>query len=140
MATRSNPYQGINAHLHSYLQQHGSWKVFHNKHIADIAEALDAMLPTGYEVGLTESLQVVEYHPDTGKRVRHRLEPDVTIFEVDKSKTGSAGAGTNAMPTLTLTAQETIDYDPELFFTAVVIYQRVEGIDVVFWLINTPHP
>lgn len=56
---RENPYRGVNAHLHSYLQnEQGVWKVFHNKHIADIAEALDRLLPPGYEVILICSLQI----------------------------------------------------------------------------------
>jgi hypothetical protein len=27
--TRKNLYQGVNAHLHSYLQQEGGWESFH---------------------------------------------------------------------------------------------------------------
>ncbi len=124
MADRKNPYRGINAHLHSYLQQQGNWKVFHNKHIADLAEALDAQLPAGYEVGLTDALQIVEIHPDTGERFRKSPEPDVTIYQTGSTSL-AAGAAAVAIPTLILTAEETIQYDPELFFTAVVIYQLV---------------
>src|SRR4051812_33814070 len=60
---RENKYRGVNAHLHSALQNEpGGWKVFHSKHISDLAEAIDAQLPPGYEVGLTKSLQIVEFH------------------------------------------------------------------------------
>lgn len=71
-----NPYRGINAHLNSVLQNEaGLWKMFHNAHIMHLAEALDAALPPAYEVTLTRSLQILEYHPDTGERIR-RSEPD----------------------------------------------------------------
>ncbi|MDX1992361.1 MAG: DUF4058 family protein [bacterium] len=80
---RRNLYRGVNAHLHSRLQHEpGGWKVFHNKHIGDLAEALDAQLPPGYEVGLTKSLQIVEIHPDiedtylTSLEVRYLLDDD----------------------------------------------------------------
>lgn len=126
MADRKNPYRGINAHLHSYLQQQGNWKVFHNKHIADLAEALDAQLPERYVVGLTDSLQIVEYHPDTGRRIRRYPEPDVTIYDTGRTSPLAVGDIVVAEPTQVLTAEATIEVDPELFLTALVIYELSE--------------
>lgn len=64
---RQNRYQGINAHLHSFLQhESGGWKVFHSTHISNLAVVLD-FLPK-YEASPTQSLQIAEFHPDTGLR------------------------------------------------------------------------
>lgn len=61
---RENAYRGVNAHLHSVLQnESGGWKVFHTAYITHLAEVIDTQLPPGYEVGLTKSLQIAEYHP-----------------------------------------------------------------------------
>jgi len=58
---RENAYRGVNAHLHSALQNEaGGWKVFHSAYLTHLAEVIDAHLPPGYEIGLTKSLQIVE--------------------------------------------------------------------------------
>lgn len=116
---RENQYKCINAHLHSFLQNEpGGWKVFHSKHISDLAEALDRELPLGYEVGLTKSLQIVEYHPETGERLR-RPEPDVTIYDIALSPE-YRHSGTGYAPTLVLPVIETLETD-EVYLTAIVI-------------------
>jgi len=120
---RRNQYRGVNAHLHSALQNEpGGWKVFHSAHINDLARAVDAKLPPGYEVALEKSLQIVEYHPDTGLKVRRRPEPDVTIYEVDPSSKRYGTASSAATPSLILPAIETIEQDDDLYYAAVVIY------------------
>ncbi len=68
---RQNQYRGVNAHLHSALQNEpGDWEMFHAAHIVDIAEALDAQLHPRYEVKLARSIQLKEYHPDTGEPIK----------------------------------------------------------------------
>jgi hypothetical protein len=126
---RQNQYLGVNAHLHSALQNEpGGWKVFHSAHINDLARAIDAKLPPGYEVALEKSLQIVEYHPDTGVRVRRRPEPDVTIYEVDPSaRSAISSFGSAAVPTLILPAIETVEHDEELYLTSVLIYGANES-------------
>ncbi len=120
---RQNQYRGVNSHLHSTLQHEpGGWKVFHSAHINDLARAIDVQLPPGYEVALEKSLQIVEYHPDTGLKVRRRPEPDVTIYEVDPSPKRTSAASSAATPTLILPAIETIEQDDDLYYAAVVIY------------------
>ena len=55
----NNLYRGINAHLHSLLQQEGGWQGFHARHTVHIADALAARVrPLGYRVTLEESLQI----------------------------------------------------------------------------------
>lgn len=105
---RRNPYRGVNAHLQSYAQHNtiGAWKMWHNAYINDNFNVLSEQLPPGYEVGMTTSLQISEYHPDTGERIR-QPEPDVTIYESDPSLRGQFSilvSGT--APTLVLPADQ----------------------------------
>lgn len=55
---RENQYRGVNAHLHSYLQQMGEWESFHSEHITHLREALQAILPAGYRARTERSLQL----------------------------------------------------------------------------------
>jgi hypothetical protein len=53
-----NEYRGVNAHLHSLLQNRaGEWESFHSAHIVDLARAIDANLPPGYFARVERSLQ-----------------------------------------------------------------------------------
>jgi hypothetical protein len=65
---RDNQYRGINAHLHSYLQQHSEWSMFHSNHVVDIQQALQALLPpeTGYFVVSERSIQLIRDDLITG--------------------------------------------------------------------------
>ena len=56
--SRQNQYRGINAHLHSALQNDGGWDSFHTNHIVDLGRAIDACLPIGYVVDIKPSLQI----------------------------------------------------------------------------------
>ena len=38
--------------------------MWHNAYINDVFNTLSEQLPAGYEVGMTTSLQISEYHPD----------------------------------------------------------------------------
>lgn len=59
VTARRNLYPGINAHLHSLLQDEGGWGSFHTRHIVHIADTLAAQLhPLGYTTELEESLQI----------------------------------------------------------------------------------
>jgi hypothetical protein len=125
--SRSNFYTGINAHLHSSLQhEFGGWEGFHGSHIIHITETIDAQLPPGYLVQPEKSLQIREYHPTTGEKVslqkKRRPRPDLTIYQTNPSAGQITIASQAAFtPTLTLTASEAIEYDPDIYLTAVVI-------------------
>lgn len=59
--SRKNQYRGINAHLHSRLQNVAAgWETFHGKHIGDLAEVIDPLLPPGYLVDFAKSMQIHE--------------------------------------------------------------------------------
>lgn len=129
--SRTNQYLGINAHLNSRLQgEFGTWGIFHSSHITDLARAIDAKLPPGYVVEPEKGLQIVEFHPDTGEAVRvRRRKPDLTIYDTDLAarRSGGALAATTA-PTLTLSALEAIDENPELYYPALAIREvEVDG-------------
>lgn len=127
---RKNPYIGVNAHVQSYLQSDssGGWKMFHNAYLTYIAEALDAQLPPSYEVGMTTSLQIVEFHPDTGQKVC-RPEPDITIYKIGSLSGPSGGEAGIAEPTVTVRAAETLQTDDEFYLSSLMIYQISERWD-----------
>ncbi len=131
--TRVNPYRGVNAHLQSFAQHNsiGAWKMWHNAYINDIFNALSEQLPAGYEVGMTTSLQISEYHPDSGERIR-RPKPDVTIYETGASQPKSFPSfRQGTAPTLVLPATETLHVGDELYLTGLMIYRLIEDADLV---------
>lgn len=57
----TNPYHGINAHLHSVLQTiEDGWSEFHSGHICHIAETINALLSRTYLVTIEKSMQFRE--------------------------------------------------------------------------------
>ncbi|MEL6273236.1 MAG: hypothetical protein AAFR22_25750, partial [Chloroflexota bacterium] len=77
-----NQYIGVNAHLQSYFQNRGGWASFHNNFIRDLAVEIDRRLPAGFLVDVEQSLQIREYYPDTGEKLR-RPQPAITVYDVD---------------------------------------------------------
>jgi hypothetical protein len=76
-----NQYLGINAHLHSLLQNEGEWNSFHGLHIADLTTTLQAqLLPMGYEANLKRSLQI--------RRHSQKHYHAVWIYKTNPSKKG----------------------------------------------------
>jgi hypothetical protein len=119
--TRENQYRGVNAHLHSFLQNEpgGWWVVFHTAHIALLRTAIDLLLPAGYYVLSEKSLQIRGEDLPEGKLSRPR--PDVSIFSSGQNQlTGTFIADS---PFVTVSALETLSEEDEL--QSVVIY-RVE--------------
>jgi len=91
IVTRRNQYLGINAHTNSWiLDREGEWGSFHARHIVDIAQKLDEVLPQGYEARPERSLQVeIIYHrqndqpeSDVPQKERFYPQPDVSIYNV----------------------------------------------------------
>lgn len=128
MAVRSsqNQYLGVNAHLHSDFQSRGGWASFHTHHITNLADEINRKLPPGYLVDIERSLQIREFHPDTGERLR-RPEPDITIYETETSarRTVSVSSGGSVLA-LTQPVIETIELDDDQYYSALVIYQLEE--------------
>ncbi len=72
-----NQYLGINAHLHSLLQNESGWDSFHGLHVGDLTKTLQAqLLPMGYEADFEPSLQIRR----AGQR-SYAPESDVSIFD-----------------------------------------------------------
>jgi hypothetical protein len=80
--TRENLYRGVNAHLHSYLQQEGDWSVFHGEHITHLREALQTLLPieTGYVVLAEKSLQYLRDDLVTSDITAARTVVDIGVY------------------------------------------------------------
>jgi hypothetical protein len=118
---RENPYLGVNAHLHSYLQSPGGgWESFHAAHITNLTEAIDALLPEGYYVLNEKSLQLSTFNIETEEKGISRTRPDLGIYQ-DRPTSGNTPNAAAASPTLTLPIVRTVlEEDP---LTSVVIYQ-----------------
>jgi hypothetical protein len=120
--SQRNQYSGVNAHLHSHFQVHGGWPGFHSAHITHIGESLSSQLPPGYLVDTEQSLQIQEINPDTGERIR--IRPDLTVYDTTSShrampKRSPGGAEATLMQPLI----ETVELPPDLYYTALLIYQ-----------------
>jgi hypothetical protein len=129
MAIRSarNAYNGVNAHLHSLLQSPPSdWESFHTSHIVDLVRAIKPTLPPRYSATLEKSLQIREYHTDTGLRIVRRPKPDVIIFDYETPRTPSGGTAAAATATWTQAITDTFDTELTQRLTAIVIYERVD--------------
>ncbi len=125
---RDNQYRGINAHLQSYFQSQGGWSSFHNKYFAYLSDEISAHLPAGYLVDLEQSLQIHEFHPDTGQRLR-RPEPDISIYQTGSaSSSGQPAAPSQTIATLEQPIIETFEFNEDLYYTALVIYEVVENV------------
>lgn len=127
MAVRSlvNQYRGVNAHLHSNFQSQGGWDSFHTNHIADLGEYINDHLPPGYIVDVERSLQIREFHADTGERLLQRRRPDVTIYQADPTRVPSLAVSSGgAVATLTQPVSETLTVTDEMFYAGLVIYEQ----------------
>jgi hypothetical protein len=120
---RDNQYQGVNAHLQSFLQNEpGEWESFHTDYITYIRVALDAQLPPGYRAQNEKSLQISEIAsiaPPT------RTKPDILITQSGTPKTPSQAALAVAPPTIQTPILETLEAAE--YLDAVVIYQPGKG-------------
>lgn len=124
--SRKNQYKGINAHLHSYLQNEaGGWEVFHGVHITHLAEAIDAILPDGYLVEPEKSLQIRAAHPDTGEALSDvwKPRPDLTVYDLQSAARQTSASQSATHPVLTLPAVESIDLDEQGYLRSLAIMQ-----------------
>jgi Protein of unknown function (DUF4058) len=119
---RQNLYQGVNAHLHSHLQRHGDWEVFHGEHINDLSRALQGLLPpeTGYLAVPERSLQITRYDLLTGEARGSKTKPDVSIYQT-AIFTRTSGTSATAVPTMTIPLTATITETE--YIPAVMIYK-----------------
>lgn len=114
----TNPYTGINAHLHSLFQIEGGWNGFHTVHIGDLYKALTAqLLPMGYVAGIEESLQIRR----VGDAPRYP-RADVLVFDTDPSRSSPSilGNQTQTIPLLELLDDHELSEKP---FRAITIYE-----------------
>ena len=121
---RENQYQGVNAHLHSYLQNEtGGWESFHTDYITFLRVALDSQLPSGYTARSELGLQISEITPAI--RPIRRTKPDVTIFQTRASSQVAEATLVAATPTALFPIPETMD--SEEYLPGLIIYQTGEG-------------
>ncbi|MCB9436166.1 MAG: DUF4058 family protein [Anaerolineales bacterium] len=111
-----NPYRGINAHFHSWLQQgEGGWVTFHSDHITHLKSALNRILPEGYYAVSEQSLQILV----SGTELT-RTRPDIAIMQRGPLSHPAEATQPAMIPTLEVATEEILIDEDEL--TAVVIY------------------
>ncbi|MFN8376181.1 MAG: DUF4058 family protein [Anaerolineae bacterium] len=142
--SRKNQYVGVNAHLHSRLQNiPAGWEIFHGNHVTHLGEAIYKLLPPGYVVDTERSMQIREYHPATGEPIvvkkPRRPQPDIVIASSTASVAGTKSSSllSASTPTLLLPAIETIGVDEEIYLTAIVIRETGNGDEIgepVAWI------
>jgi hypothetical protein len=119
-----NQYLGINAHLHSLLQNKGEWEQFHSLYIGDLAKIMQVRCqPIGYKAKLEKSLQIRRTDDSIASP-----KPDVSIYDLDPIRV--------QQPHIPLTSrgtQEAVLEIPKLLslseeeiatFKAVALYQK----------------
>ena len=123
LRTRLNQYRGINAHMHSYAQhERDGWSGFHSMHIQHLVAAIDALLPSGYEVIGERSLQIRDNDLESGQVIIRKPEPDVTIWDTGAKPGQVSRTSTLTEPVLTIPLVDTlIARNPEDAVKAVVI-------------------
>ncbi len=120
--TRKNQYQGINAHLNSYLLDVHGWNEFHGNHIAALTSSLkEQLLPLGYTAGAEESLQIWYSNNPPGRRYS-----DVTIYDPDPMRVSRPiTASTTNTSELVLELPDVIAHVENYEFRAIAIYEFV---------------
>jgi len=129
---RENQYRGVNAHLHSYLQQHGDWSVFHGMHITHLSEALQNLLPpeSGYIALPEKSLQILR--DDLFKLRSSQTIPDVEVCKSIGVSRRLVSTGATSPGAVIALADTFIEPERVL---AVAIYQQTED-DVLGTLVT----
>lgn len=130
MAIRApnNLYRGINAHLHSILQNEpGDWESFHAAHIADLRSALERQLPPFYVARGERGLQIRETGEENGSPGGGRTVPDVTIYQLGATSRDNLPIDEGiSSPTITIPVAETLARLEDDYLTSIVIYE-IEG-------------
>ncbi|MBL8155193.1 MAG: DUF4058 family protein [Anaerolineae bacterium] len=152
MAIRSssNLYTGVNAHLHSILQNRAAgWEEFHLNHIVDLARAISALLPPGYRASAQRSFQIRASTSDMREWLLRQAEPDVAVQRIRPHPSGASAAvaerpASGAIQVPVIDAFET----PDEYLGAVAIraLDAQRGEQTVAWLEllsptnKPPHP
>ncbi|MFN8512336.1 MAG: DUF4058 family protein [Thermomicrobiales bacterium] len=131
-----NQYLGVNAHLHSALQDEGGWGNFHTRHIVHLADWLNRQVRSlGYIAVVEDSLQIRRMDESV-----RRPKSDITIYDVQPLRAGDRPAATQGGVGLLLPLTAAFDL-PELSekpYRAVAIYEQAgvaqQGREPVAWL------
>jgi hypothetical protein len=110
-----NPYPGVNAHLHSYLQQHTGWKGFHNSLANALLRHLTANLPVGYFATNEQSLQISS--PGNSELTT----PDASIYTTTQDTPAGQTISPSPTPMLEISVAATLpeaEYLPSVVVSA----------------------
>lgn len=128
---RENQYWGVNAHLHSYFQQHTGWAGFHGQHLVDLLRALQSLLPpeSGDVVNNEPSLQISHYNPIDDRLTRSWTKPDIAVFKPGAESIPMVNSSSQpATPTASLPVAVTMTEAEDI--GSIVIY-RVEDDEII---------
>ncbi len=121
-----NRYQGVNAHLMSYLQNEDSYTGFHNLFIAILATTLNRQLYGQYRAKTEGSLRILKTLGN-GQPLLKIVRPDVMLREKSTPTSQNLAAST-VQPTQLLDMPELEDTDKPL---SVVIYESHKPVTVI---------
>jgi hypothetical protein len=90
--SRTNPYLGVNAHLHSLWQAQGGWHEFHSLYLANLyTQIKPLLLDMGYTAALESSIQVRRI--DDFSHTTDRPESDIALYDPDRYRATQPRSG-----------------------------------------------
>lgn len=125
--TLMNPYQGINAHLHSMVQNPEDspsiWAGIHSDFITYLVAELNRILPPNYIARSEQSLQIIT-DSDMGLSSQ-RPKPDISIFRNAKSDSTISQTHSSASSVRIVPLADYLD-EEDYFWASAVIYRVKE--------------
>lgn len=128
MAVRllQNPYNGVNAHLHSMAQNPVNsptiWTSIYASLIGDITNRLNQQLPLNYIARTEQSLSI--WTEDMGIESRRMLRPDSSIYLTGVSTNPTTSAAIMDDPSVRIVSLKHLLDDEDIFTPSVVIYKN----------------
>lgn len=119
-----NEYQGLNAHLISYLlDESGGWHSFHAEHIVMTMQVINAALPPGYYTRAEKSLQINDFEAGNIDTI-----PDIIIQRASRPTTSPMYSETlpAAAPTLEIPLEATFITIDDSPLSAIAVH-KFEG-------------
>jgi hypothetical protein len=131
----SNPYQGVNAHLHSLAQNPqrnpSIGTSLHASHIGHITDALNAVLPPHYIARSEQSLQIWSEEITTGDESSIGPRPDSAIFRTGTSSSARPEVAQREVdPTVRIISIRELLDEKDALIPSTVVY-RLDAHEVV---------
>lgn len=121
-----NRYQGVNAHLMSYLQNSSGYKGFHNSFVTYLAGHLNKRLGGKYRAATEDTLKIMRTFDDENLLAKNTY-PDIAVRQHDLQKS-LAVTGTARVPDLYVELPKVAENKEPL---SVIIYEKDRSSPIV---------